>query len=66
MATRNKARNPNLALGNAFRRLTEKLGPGIRAGMAVLRRWWNTYHYVPTRLVVAIADCDAIYSDDTH
>ena len=39
---------------------------GIRAGMAVLRRWWNTYHYVPTRLVVAIADCDAIYSDDTH
>jgi hypothetical protein len=27
---------------------------GIRAGMAALKRYWSTYHYVPSRCKVAL------------
>jgi hypothetical protein len=37
---------------------------GIRAGMAALKRFWRTYHYVPTVCVVVVPDIDAIYNDD--
>ena len=39
---------------------------GIRASMAVLKKWWNTYHYVPTVCVVEIPDREAIYNNDSH
>lgn len=39
---------------------------GIRASMVALKRFWSTYHYVPTICVVAVPDIDAIYSDDNH
>lgn len=39
---------------------------GIRASMAALKKWWHTYHYVPTVAVVAVADRDALYSCDNH
>lgn len=39
---------------------------GIRASMAALKRYWSTYHYVPTRCAVVVPDRDAIYSCDSH
>jgi hypothetical protein len=39
---------------------------GIRACMAALKRFWNTYHYVPTVCVVVVPDIDGIYSNDDH
>jgi len=39
---------------------------GIRASMAALKRFWSTYHYVPTVCVVQVPDIDAIYSNDSH
>lgn len=39
---------------------------GIRASMAALKRFWSTYHYVPTVCVVVVPDIDAIYSNDNH
>jgi hypothetical protein len=39
---------------------------GIRAGMAALKRYWHTYHYVPTVCVVAVPDADSIYNSDDH
>lgn len=39
---------------------------GIRAGMAALKKWWNTYHYVPSECHVVVANADAIYSNDEH
>jgi len=39
---------------------------GIRASMAALKRFWSTYHYVPTKLIVAIPDVESIYNNDTH
>ena len=39
---------------------------GIRAGMAALKLFWSTYHYVPTYCEVLIADSDEIYSNDNH
>ena len=39
---------------------------GIRAGMAALKRFWSTYHYVPTVCIVKVPDIDAIYSNDNH
>ena len=39
---------------------------GIRASMAALKRFWSTYHYVPSKCVVAVADTEAVYNDDEH
>ena len=39
---------------------------GIRASMAALKRFWSTYHYVPTECVVAVADSDSVYNNDNH
>lgn len=39
---------------------------GIRASMAALKRFWSTYHYVPTVCVVAVPDREDIYSNDNH
>lgn len=39
---------------------------GIRASMAALKRFWSTYHYVPSVCHVTVADRDAIYSNDNH
>lgn len=39
---------------------------GIRASMAALKRFWSTYHYVPTVCKVAVTDIDDVYSNDNH
>ena len=39
---------------------------GIRASMAALKRFWSTYHYVPTVCVVVIPDAEAKYNSDDH
>jgi len=54
---------PNVVLYDSYHAESRT---GIRASMAALKKFWNTYHYVPTTLIVAIPDAESIYNNDTY